>query len=140
MSIKAVETLVRSFLKEKKDPEPLRVNWYARFLKRHPNLKTTPSRALDQTRKDAITIKTLQDWFNLFQRTYQQYRVVQEDVYNMDEKGLMKGIGDDTKVIVSKEEIASYSIQPGNREWVSIIECINARAYSLPLFIIFEGK
>jgi len=59
MSIEAVETLARSFLLEKKDPEPLGVNWYARFLKRHPDLKTTPSRALDQTRKDAITFEIL---------------------------------------------------------------------------------
>jgi len=52
----------------------------------------------------------------------------------------MKGIGDNTTVIVSKKEIAAYSIQPGNREWVSIIECINATDYSLPPYIIFEGK
>ena len=39
-----------------------------------------------------------------------------EDRYNMDEKGLMKGIGDDAKVLVPVTEEGVFSIQPGNRE------------------------
>lgn len=50
----------------------------------------------------------------------------------MDEKGCMKGIGDNTKVFVPRSEAEAFSAQPGNREWVSII--------ILPPFIIFEGK
>jgi hypothetical protein len=58
----------------------------------------------------------------------------------MDEKGVMKGIGDNTKVIISKAEAKASLIQPGNREWVSIIECIGANGYVLPPFVIFEGQ
>jgi hypothetical protein len=36
----------------------------------------------------------------------------------MDEKGFMKGIGDDSKIIISVTEDEAWSIQPGNREWV----------------------
>jgi DDE superfamily endonuclease len=31
-------------------------------------------------------------------------------------------------------------IQPGNREWVTTIECINASGWCLPLFVILAGK
>jgi DDE superfamily endonuclease len=67
------------------------------------------------------------------------YDIHEDDIYNMDEKGCMKGIGDNFKVFVPRSEFEAFSIQPGNREWVSIIECINSRCV-LPPFIIFEGK
>ena len=34
----------------------------------------------------------------------------------MDEKGCMKGIGDNTKVFVPRSEAEAFSAQPGNRE------------------------
>ena len=30
------------------------------------------------------------------------------------------------------------TIQPGNREWVTIIECINALGVIIPLLVIFK--
>lgn len=63
-----------------------------------------------------------------------------QDQYNMDEKGFMKGIGDDAKVLVPVTEEEGFSIQPGNKEWVSVIECIGTNGYSLPAFVIFQGQ
>ena len=31
-------------------------------------------------------------------------------------------------------------IQPGNREWTTVIQGINAYRWAIPLFIIFAGK
>lgn len=31
-------------------------------------------------------------------------------------------------------------LQPGNHEWVTAIECINAMGWVLPPYIIFKGK
>jgi DDE superfamily endonuclease. len=31
-------------------------------------------------------------------------------------------------------------IQPGNREWITSIECINSLRWALPPYIIFKGK
>ena len=44
----------------------------------------------------------------------------------MDKKGCMKGIGDNTKVFVSRSEAKAFSAQPGNRGQVSIIKCIRS--------------
>jgi len=38
--------------------------------------------------------------FELYQTTRLKYAIADDDIYNMDEKGCMKGIGDNTKVIV----------------------------------------
>jgi hypothetical protein len=31
-------------------------------------------------------------------------------------------------------------LQPGNREWVTVIECINASGWALPPCVIFKGR
>jgi hypothetical protein len=140
MTISAMENLATQLLLAKGDSNPLGKCWYSNFLARHPDLKTRRSRALDQSRKDALDHQTLEQWFNLYQTVRLMYGIVDDDVYNMDEKGCMKGIGDNQKVIVPRREGETFSTQPGNREWVSIIECISALGYLLPPFVIFEGS
>ena len=97
MTINAVETLAETLLKGKGDNDRLGHNWYKNFLARHPNLKTQRSRCFDQARKDASDCQILQEWFELYQTIQLQYDIAEEDIYNIDEKGCMKGIEDGIK-------------------------------------------
>jgi hypothetical protein len=139
-TIRYLRSLAVGLLRAKGDHEPLGQNWYKNYLRRHPDLKAIWSRSLDQARKDAIDYSTLQQWFELYRETCTRFGISLSDRYNMDEKGFMKGIGDDSKVIVSVTEEEAWSIQPGNREWVSVISCIGANGYTLPSFVIFQGQ
>jgi len=65
--------------------------------------------------------------------------VADDDTYNMDEKGCMKGVSDTFTVIVPCEEAESFSNQPGNCKWVFVIEAIFANGFLLPAFVIFKG-
>ena len=56
------------------------------------------------------------------------------------EKGFTKGISDNVKVIISRNDKEAFTIQPGNRGWVSIVECISTTNYVLPPFVIFPGQ
>jgi hypothetical protein len=140
MSISALEHLAAQLLLAKGDIQPLGERWIYNFLNRHPELKARRSRALDQARKDAVDHNTLQHWFELYQTIKLAYNIADDDTYNMDEKGCIKGIGDNHKVIVPRDSLEPTVVQPGNREWVSIIECISANNYVLPPFVIFQGK
>jgi hypothetical protein len=140
VSIKYLKSLTIGLLQARGDYEPLGQHWYKNFLARHPDLKTAWSRSLDQSRKDATDYTILQDWFKLYRETCATFGISDEDQYNMDEKGFMKGIGDDVKVLVPITEEEVFSIQPGNREWVSVIECIGTNGYFLPAFVIFQGQ
>lgn len=40
----------------------------------------------------------------------------------------------------AKRHRRPVSVQPGNREWVTVIDCIASYGWSLPPVIIFEGK
>jgi hypothetical protein len=46
------------------------------------------------------------------------------------------------RVVTGSERRAGrpVTLQPGNREWVTVIECICARGWSLPPMVIFQGK
>ena len=69
----------------------------------------------------------------------QKYDIQPEDTYNMDEKGFALGVAGRVKVICSQDDLQVYATQDGNREWVSLIECISADRKLLEMFIIFKS-
>jgi hypothetical protein len=58
----------------------------------------------------------------------------------MDEKGCMLGVIGKLRVIVSRAERKPYMTQCGNREWVSLIECVSVSGRVLSPWVIFKGK
>ena len=115
----------------------LGVNWQQYFLHSHPDLHAKYSRTLDQDRLFAENEEIFQHWFDLFLSIKEKHGILDEDIYNMDEKGFM--MGGSVKVVISKHEKQAFSAQLGNREWVSSIESICTTGRSLPLFVIFKG-
>jgi len=63
------------------------------------------------------------------------------DIYNFNEIDFMMGILLISKVVTSSDLVGrAVVMQPGNREWTTIIESINAAGWAIPSFIIFAGK
>ena len=50
------------------------------------------------------------------------------------------GVISTSKVITATDRACTVLIQPGNREWVTAIEIVNAAGWVLPPMIIFKGK
>jgi hypothetical protein len=51
------------------------------------------------------------------------------------------GVISTAKVITGSERAGRpVSIQPGNCEWITVIESVSASGWSLPPMVIFEGK
>jgi hypothetical protein len=44
------------------------------------------------------------------------------------------------KVVTAAEKARKNSIQPGNREWVTVIESVQATGHLLPPLIVFKGR
>ena len=133
--IQHLEGMAKSLLEAKNS---LGQHWYKNFLNRHLEFKTKYTRNLDQSRKDAGSSETLKDWFELYKTIRAKYGVADEDIYNMDEKGFAMGIGDSSKVIINRKT-TPFNVHSGNRDWVSLIECISSRGTVLPAYIIFPG-
>jgi hypothetical protein len=54
-----------------------------------------------------------------------EYNIDSNDIYNIDEKGILMGVIKKVKVLISKHEKKNYMIYDGSREWVTLIECIS---------------
>lgn len=51
------------------------------------------------------------------------------------------GVISTAKVVTASERVLRpVTVQPGNREWVTAIECVNSSGWLLPPMIILKGK
>ncbi|RJE17441.1 Pogo transposable element, partial [Aspergillus sclerotialis] len=116
-------------------------NWASNYIQRHPELKSRYSRRYNYQRAKCEDLKVIQPWFDLVRRTIDKNGIQTEDIYNFDETGFAMGLIATAKVVTRAEYHGRRSVlQPGNREWVTSIECVNSTGFVLPPTIIFKGK
>src|SRR5450432_3355951 len=138
--ISQLRAMAIELLRAKGSTELLGIHWQDRFFLRYPELKAKYLNGLDRNRFTAQDPIIISEWFKLYKDTIEEYNIQSNDIYNIDEKGFMVGMLQKTKVIISKYEMAKYMIEPGNREWVSLIECISLDSQLLLPWVIFKGK
>jgi hypothetical protein len=120
---------------------PVGINWATSFIKRRTEIKSKFSRRYDYKRAKCEDPKIIQEWFSLVRNTIAKYGILDEDIYNFDEAGFAMGVIATAKVVTSSEaKSRPKTIQPGNREWVSIIQGVNSYGWALPPFIIFKAQ
>jgi hypothetical protein len=117
------------------------IKWPENFVKRIPELKPRFKRKYDYRRAQCEDPELINDWFKLVQNIKAKYGIVDEDTYNFDEIGFMMGIISTGVVITGSERRhRPKALQPGNREWVTVIQGINSAGWAIPPFIIFAGR
>ena len=80
-------------------------------------------------------------WFELVRETKAKYSIEDNDIHNFDETGFQMGIIGSMKVVTGSERRNQPQlVQPGNREWVTVIQSICATRYATPAFIIYKGR
>ena len=115
--------------------------WVYNFIERHDELKTRYTRGYDYRRSKCENPKTIKGWFDRVQITIMQHGIAIEDIYNFDETGFAMGLVATTQVVTRADYYGKAPlIQPGNREWVTSIKCINSTGWALPPCIIFKGR
>ena len=99
------------------------INWPATFVKRTDSLTTRFNRAYYRQRALCEDPVLIQSWFELVEETKAKYGICDDDVYNFDEAGFMMGkIMTQLVVTGSERRGAPKAIQPGNREWTTVIQ------------------
>ena len=61
-------------------------------------------------------------------------------MYNFDETGFMMGVIYGQMAFTGPEKRGTKSLQPVNRGWVTNIQGVNAKGWTIPPFLIFPGK
>ena len=102
--------------------------WTYRFIRRHPELKMRFSRAYDFQRALCEDPDLIGAWFRLVANMRAKYAIQDSDFYNFDETGFMMGVICGNMVVTHADRRGrGKQLQPGNWEWVTVIECVSSR-------------
>jgi hypothetical protein len=114
--------------------------WVRNFISRHNTLKSKYNRKYDYQRAQCEDPELIREWFKRVQSTIIEYGIVDDDIYNFDETGFQMGVISTAKVVTGADRAGRpRTTQPGNREWVTVIETINASGFAIPPLVIFEA-
>jgi DDE superfamily endonuclease/helix-turn-helix, Psq domain len=115
--------------------------WAHRFVQRQPDLKTRFNRVYDFQRALCEDPELIGAWFRLVENMRAKYGVLDCDFYNFDETGFMMGVICPAMVVTRADRRGrGKAVQPGNREWATAIACINSEGWSVPPFLVVQGK
>ncbi|KAF2652558.1 DDE-domain-containing protein [Lophiostoma macrostomum CBS 122681] len=103
-------------------------NWTRGFEKRHPETQARRVKAMDWNRHEKNTYPKMTHWFEVIGRVLQDPAVLKENVYNMDETGVMLSMLGSVKVLVGKDDMRDYRGARVKRTMVTAIECISGDA------------
>ena len=138
--LRGVEEMANQLLRVR-DAPPVGKLWAHNFVKRHPSLRTRFARRLDYQRAKCEDSKIIGEWFSLVRNMKAKHGILDDDVYNFDETGFMMGIICAGMVVTTSDGGSKAKLaQPGNREWATVIQGVNALGWAIPPFIILATK
>jgi hypothetical protein len=130
-----------NILREERGMAPVGRNWPNNFVKRQPRLKVKFNCKYDYKRALCKDPELIQGWFSLVANIKAKYGILDHDTYNFDETGFMMGqISTGAVVTASDRSGRPKQVQPGNREWTTVIQGINATGWAIPPFVIFQAS
>ncbi|KFZ24823.1 hypothetical protein V502_00698, partial [Pseudogymnoascus sp. VKM F-4520 (FW-2644)] len=130
-----------NFILESRGGKRVGGRWAQRFIQRQPALKTRFNRVYDFQRALCKDSELIGAWFRLVENMRAKYRVLDCDFYNFDETGFMMGVICPAMVVTCADRRGrGKAVQPGNREWATAIACINSEGWSVPPFLVVQGK
>lgn len=120
--------------------EPPNHNWPRAFEKRHPEVKARRVKAIDRKRHDINVYAKITHWFEVIERVIRDPAIRLENVYNMDETGVMLSMLGSVKVLVGKDDLRDYRAAGVKRTMITAIECISADGRSLLPLIVWPAS
>jgi hypothetical protein len=121
--------------------KPVGKHWVDNFVKRTSELTKRWSRPYNRQRVACEDPALIQPWFKLVQSVKAKYGIHDEDTWNFDKTGFLIGkITSQLVVIFSDKPGKAKKLQPGNREWTTLIQAVGATAKRIPPFIILASK
>ncbi|KAF4969921.1 hypothetical protein FSARC_2940 [Fusarium sarcochroum] len=138
--LRFVEEMANSLLADR-DALPVGKRWAHNFMKRQPELRIRFFRKYDYQRAKCEDPTIIRGWFRLVENTIAKYGIRLDDLWNFDETGFMMGMIASGMIVTGSERLGRpKSVQPGNREWITVIQAVNAEGRVIPPFIIGAGQ
>lgn len=114
-------------------------NWPQGFYKRNPQLKARRLRAIPWDRHDHTIYPKVAEWFSIIGNELADPAILDENVFNMDETGVLLGKVGSLKVLVGKGELRNYRGGGSQRTLITAVECISASGKRLDPLVIWPA-
>lgn len=114
--------------------------WMRWWKKRHPDLTLRVSQALESARAKGLCEENVMSFYSNLQHLYDMHQYSAERIWNCDESRAQAGRTCGAIVIARKGARRVHTVVPNQREWLSVLVCINAAGTSIPAFYIFRGR
>ena len=119
-------------------------NWCSRFVQRHNSeLDSRYLDNLDLDRHKSDFATSFEKYFSIVGTKMEEYSILPENTYNMDEKGFLLGRITKAKRVFPKDLKASGKLlgtgQDGSREWITVVATICGDGTSLPPLLIYKS-
>lgn len=114
--------------------------WLKWWRKRNPDIVLRHSQGLDKSRARGLCKENVQSFYSNLSKLYDMHAYPPSRVWNCDESGCQAGRNGGCLVLARKGARSVHSIIPDQREWLSVLVCVNAAGIAIPSFYIFKGK
>ena len=119
---------------------PPNKNWSKAFENRHPELRARKARALDWNRHEKNIYHKIEEWFEVIGKVLGEPDILRENIYNMDETGVMLSMLGSIKVLAGRKDLRDYRGARVKRTVVTAIECISADGRYLKPMVIWPAS
>lgn len=119
-------------------------NWATRFVARHKDqLDARYLNTLDLARHKADSRASYEYYFDILSARIEEYDILPENTYNMDENGFLIGRLQKTQRVFTKDLYKQGKLvgagQDGSREWITVVATICADGTSLSPTLIYKA-
>jgi hypothetical protein len=123
---------------------PVGKNWVYKFLHRYNHLILSRRAApMERVRASADSHMKYEAYFTYILSKVEEYSILPEQTYNMDEKGIALGMMNASTRIFSRKQWdrkqVRAPIHDGSREWITILACICADGSALSPALIYQS-
>ena len=98
---------------------------------RYPDVRPRRLKAIDWKRHDFHIHDKITDWFDIIGKGLHAPTILQENVYNMDETGILLSAPTSLNFLVGRDDLRNYIGAGVQRTLITAIECISADGRSL---------
>ena len=113
--------------------------WVHRFRLRHPDIKTKWTSNLEKCRAQALNPAAVTGFYDILEEIIDKFDITEENIYNMDEKGVQLGMGGRVCALVDRDQKVVQQVEDGDRELVTMIECVCADGTAIRPSAVFKG-
>jgi hypothetical protein len=117
-----------------------RGGWMREWRRQHPELTLRILQALEIARARGLYRDNVKSFYENVQILYSLHKYTPDRIWNCDESGVQARKNGGGVVIARTGARRVHSVVPDQREWLSVLVCINGIGKTIPSFYIFRGK